>query len=215
MLSELEALQSLKDKTAANLAQGKSVDELVGTYVAIGSTEPAATLFITTIKKIGEGRAPWAGWETWAGAFARRASAEFSRRLLILSSRWLAGGGVATALLVLWNPRGVDSQVRQVLQLFVFALGSIVIGGLLGVIPGGSSWLQTRGTPCASTSPHAAHRTTRHAGKRAHDRPRPARGRLARCAEPRQTSSTPIEFPSRFVATTRPWKREGKVGEQV
>ena len=41
-----------------------------------------------------------------------------------------------------------------------------------------------------------ADQATRAADRRAHDRPRAARGRLARRAEPRHTSTTLIEFPS-------------------
>lgn len=145
--TESEALQQMATRYAAKLAAGSSaavlVDELVSSS---GCSRRDAEAFMATLTLTGV--RPDLPPETlnWTAAFARRASAEAAKRVMVRSSRFLLVGAVGVGALVLWNPKGLAPDVRQLLQFLVLGFGVPVIIGMLGIMAGAVTWMQHRGT---------------------------------------------------------------------
>ncbi len=91
--------------------------------------------------------------------------------------------------------RGVVAALEGLSWKRAAALGGAI--GMLGYARGDPTSVRRHG----ATTRRGADRTTPKAGRRAHDRTRTAPSVVAQRAEPRHTSTTPIEFPSVSVSS--------------
>lgn len=146
--TEFEALNMLSKKYALKLEAGTSETELAADLTESSRCEGNdARAFIAIVNEIRQAHELPDETRIWAGRFARRAGVASMQKGLRVASVMLAIGMAGVGALVLWNPRGLPNDTRQILQWFVVGFGSLVVMGFLGIMATLVSWLQYRGTP--------------------------------------------------------------------